>query len=97
MRQQAFQFKTQVGSVNPGTRELLEEIQKHPKDPDWDDIFSTISEEEVKKMGAELYGLIVSLVTGEVLTVVRGVAGGNVWEAWHRVWPASLRKRRPGR
>ena len=37
-REWAFQFKTQVGSVNPGTRELLEEIQKHPKDPDWDDI-----------------------------------------------------------
>ncbi len=76
-REWALQFKTQIGSVNPGTRELLEEIQKNPEDPDWDDIFSTISEEEVKKMGAELYGLTVSLVTGEALTLVRGVAGGN--------------------
>ena len=79
----AFQFKTQVGSVNPGARELLEKIQEHPKDPDWDDIFSTINEEEVKKMGAELYGLSVSLVTGGALTVVRGVAGGSGWETWH--------------
>ena len=84
--------------MNPGTGELLEEThQKHPKDSDRDDIFSTISEEEVKKMGAELYGLIVALVTGEALTVVRGVAGGNGWEAGAVYRPASIRKRRPRR
>ncbi len=42
-REWAFQFKTQVGSVNPGAREFLEQIQKHPKDPDWDDVFSARS------------------------------------------------------
>ncbi len=29
-REWAFTFKTQVGSVNPTTRDYLEQIQKHP-------------------------------------------------------------------
>ena len=81
----SFQLKTQVGSVNLKTRELLDEIQRHPKDPDWDAIFVDVSDDHVSKMGAEVYGLLVSLVSGEALMVVRGVAGGNGWEAWHRL------------
>jgi hypothetical protein len=83
-REWAFQFKTAVGAVNNKTRELLEEIQKFPKDPNWEDIFQETTEEDKKKMSAELYNLIVTLVAGEALTVVRGVAGDG-WEAWHKL------------
>ncbi len=36
-------------------------------------------------MGAEIYNLLVLMVTGEALTVVRGVAGGNGWQAWQQL------------
>ena len=38
-REWVFQFKTAVEAVNNKTRELLEEIHKVPKDPDWEEIF----------------------------------------------------------
>ena len=80
-----FVFKTQIGMVNPTAREYLEEIQKHPKDPDWEDIFSLLGEDDRKKWGAELYGILVMLVTGEAMTVVRGVGDNDGWKAWHRL------------
>ena len=83
-REWAFQFKTSVGAVNNKTRDLLEEIQKSTKDPDWEEIFEETTEDDKKKMSAELYNLIVTLVAGEALTVVRGVAGDG-WEAWHKL------------
>ena len=83
-REWAFQFKTAVGALSPKARELLEEIQKFPKDPDWVEIFADVEDDDRIKMSAELYSLIVTLVSGEALTVVRGVAG-NGWEAWHKL------------
>ena len=81
----AFQLKTLVGTVNSKTRDLLEEIQKTSKDPNWDELFVEVTQEHIDKMGAELYSLLVSLSSGEALMVVRGVAGGNGWEAWQRL------------
>ena len=60
----AFQLKTQVGAVNRPTRELLENIQKQGKDPDWDQLFFEQAGAQVQKMGAELYSLMVSLLGG---------------------------------
>ena len=74
-REWAFQFKTAVGALSPKARELLEEIQKFPKDPDWVEIFADVEDDDRIKMSAELYSLIVTLMSGEALTVVRGVAG----------------------
>ena len=81
----SFQLKTQVGAISRPTRGLLDEIQNKGKDPDWDEIFLEHDQEEVQKMGAEIYNLMVSLMGGEALTLVRGVAGSNGWEAWHKV------------
>ena len=81
----AFQLKTQVGAISRPTRELLDNIQNKGNDPDWDNIFFEHNDDEVKKMGAELYNLMASLMGGEALPLVRGVAGSNGWEAWHKV------------
>ncbi len=43
------------------------------------------SEDQVRKLGVDLYNLLVSLLSGEALTVVRGVAGGYGWEAWQKL------------
>ena len=63
-------------------RELLEEMQKFPKDQEWVEVFAEVTEDDRRKMSAEVYNLIVTLVWGEALTVVRGVAGDG-GEAWH--------------
>ena len=77
----SFQLKTSLGAVNPKTRDLLEDIHRHAKDPDWDTLFVDVSEDQVTKIGAELYSLLVSLLSGEALMVVRGMVGGNGWKA----------------
>ena len=84
-REFSFQFKTAVGMVNPRARELLDEIQKAGKSADMDAIFLEDAEEQVGKMGSELYAMLTSLVTGEAMTVVRGVLGGDGWQAWSRL------------
>ena len=71
------QHKTQVGAVNRPTRELLENIQKQGKDPDWDNLFFEHNGEEVKKMGADIYNLMVSLMGGGVDASPWG--GGEQW------------------
>ena len=81
----SFQLKTSLGAVNPKARNLLEDIHRHAKDPDWDTIFVDVSEDHVTKIGAELYSLLVSLLSDEALMVVRGVVGGNGWEAWQKL------------
>ena len=77
----SFQMKTTIGSINPKTRSLLEDIQKDGKDVEWDLILGGFVDDQVTKMGAKIYNLLVLMVTGEALTVVRGVAGGNGWQA----------------
>ena len=81
----SFQMKTAIATINPKVRGLLEEIQKDPKEVDWDLMFGTLNDEQVDQMSAELYGLMVLMTTGEALTVVRGVAGGNGWHAWQQL------------
>ena len=83
-REWAFQFKTAVGGANAGVRDVLDQIQNSQKDPVWNDIFMQMTEQDRNKFAAELYNVIVTLVTGEALTVVRGV-GGDGFEAWHRL------------
>ena len=81
----SFQMKTAIASVNPKVRALLEEIQKDPKGVDWDLMFGNLNDHQVDQMSAELYGTWVLMTTGEALTVVRGVAGGNGWHAWQQL------------
>jgi hypothetical protein len=85
-REFSFQFKTAVGMVNPRARSLLEDIQKAGKGVDFDIVFmDENNDDHVKKMGAELYAMLSTLVAGEALTVVRGVMGGDGWLAWSRL------------
>ena len=60
--------------VNPNARGYLEEIQKAGKHVDMEQVFiDEVNEEQVQKTGAQLYAMMTSLVTGEAMTVVRGV------------------------
>jgi hypothetical protein len=82
----SFQFKVAVGMVNPKARMLLEEIQKAGKNVDFQHIFmGEASEEQVEKMGSELYAMLSTLVVGEAMTVVRGVVSGDGWLAWSKL------------
>ena len=47
-REWAFQFKTAVGALSPKARELLEEIQKFPKDLEWVEVFEEVTEDDRK-------------------------------------------------
>jgi hypothetical protein len=40
------------------------------------------NQDHIDKMGTELYAMLSTLVTGEALTVTRGVVSGNGWYAW---------------
>ena len=82
----AFQFKTAVGTLNPAMREHLDEIQKAGQDPDFDTIFVEDEQEEIDRAGAELYGHLASLVTGEAMMVLRGVPNGRGREAWSKLF-----------
>ena len=73
----AFQFKTAAGSANPKVRDFLDEIQKGGKDPDYAGIFDDEQQEDIDRMGAEVYSSLSLLVTGEALVVIRGVQGGR--------------------
>ena len=84
-REFSFQFKTAVGMVNPKARDQLDEIQKAGKGVDMDSIFVEEEEAQTSKVGSELYAILTTLMTGEAMTVVRGVLGGNGWQAWSRL------------
>jgi hypothetical protein len=90
-REFAFQFKVAVGMVNPRARRILEDIQKKGKDVDFTEVFNgddeteDIPAEHLQKMGTELYAMLSSLVTGEAMTVVRGVMSGDGWMAWSKL------------
>ncbi len=85
----AFQFKTAVGAASGKVREALDDIVMAGKDPNINQIFSDSLEdwqgEEITKYGAELYAVLSSIVSGDAMTVVRGVASGSGWEAWSRL------------
>ena len=88
-REFAFQFKTAVGMANPKARSYLEEIQKAGKDVDFHQIFSEALGDDdklqVEKVGSELYAMLSSLVSGEAMTVIRGVLSGDGWLAWSKL------------
>ena len=85
----SFQFKTAVGAASGKVREALDDIVMAGKDPNINQIFSDSLEdwqgEEITKYGAELYAVLSSIVSGDAMTVVRGVASGSGWEAWSRL------------
>jgi hypothetical protein len=86
----AFQFKTAAGAANGKVRDVLDDIAKAGKDPDFDLIFNdsldTWVGDDVKKLGAELYAVLSSMVSGDAMAVVRGVASGDGWDAWSRLF-----------
>jgi hypothetical protein len=88
-REFAFQFKTAVGMANPKARSYLEEIQKAGKEVDFGQIFAeAIGDDDkmqVEKVGSELYAMLSSLVSGEAMTVIRGVISGDGWLAWAKL------------
>jgi hypothetical protein len=88
-REFAFQFKVAVGMANPKARAYLEEIQKAGKDVDFEKVFHEAVEVEdqvqVEKVGGELYAMLSALVSGEALTIVRGVLTGDGWLAWAKL------------
>jgi hypothetical protein len=85
----SFQFKTAMGAASSKVREILDDISKAGKDPDFDLIFNdaldTWTGEDIGKYGAELYAVLSSVVSGDAMTVVRGVTTGSGWEAWSRL------------
>ena len=62
-------MKTAIGTINLKVRGLLEEIQKDPKEVGWDLMLGSLNDQQVEQMGAELYGLMVLMTTGDALTV----------------------------
>ena len=82
----SFQFKTALGSVNTTMRGYLDEIQKGGKDPDYDTIFADDSVQDIERSAPEIYRILASMVTGEVLIVFRGVPNGQGWEAWSKLF-----------
>jgi hypothetical protein len=88
-REFSFQFKTAVGMGNPKARSFLEEIQKAGKDISFNMIFEDVVEPEdraqVERLGAEIYAMLSSLLTGDALTVVRGILTGDGWLAWSKL------------
>ena len=82
----SFQFKTQVGVASKFTRDKLDEIQKAGGEVDFDSVFVEDKEEIVDKLGAELYSVLTSLVSGEALMIVRGVPHGDGWKAWGKLF-----------
>jgi hypothetical protein len=82
----SFQFKVAVGMASPKARAYLEDIQKAGKSMDFAEVFENgAGDEQVEKMGTELYAMLSSLVAGEAMTVVRGVLSGDGWLAWSKV------------
>jgi hypothetical protein len=83
----SFTFKTQVGAANKTARNLLDEVQKmKSEDPDVETLFvDMVDKDMVDKIGAELYSALTGLL-GEPLTFVRGIAHGDGWRAWHKLY-----------
>ena len=75
-----------VGAVNRTACEKLNEIQKGGKDPDFEMIFDDLQKDEVDRMGAEIYSTLSNLVTGEAMVVIRGVAQGDGWTVWSKLF-----------
>ena len=85
----SFQFRTAVGSAVGKVRSALDEILKAGKDPDVTLLFVDIAgwqEGDTEKYGAQLYSVLTSLVTGDAMTIVRGVVNGDGWDAWSRLF-----------
>jgi hypothetical protein len=88
-REFSFQFKTAVGMGNPKARSFLEEIEKAGKEVNFSMIFEEVVEPgdraQLDRLGAEVFAMLSSLVSGEALTVVRGILTGDGWLAWAKL------------
>jgi hypothetical protein len=88
-REFSFQFKVAVGMCNPKARMYLEEIQKVGKEVNFEVIFAEATDPDDKgqleRIGNELYAMLSSLVSGEAMTVIRGVVTGDGWLAWAKL------------
>jgi hypothetical protein len=82
----SFQFRTAAGAASDKIRVALDEIVKGGKDPGWNDIFLEWTDPEMKKAAAELYAMLSSLLTGEAMTVMRGIPNGDGFLAWSRLF-----------
>ena len=69
----------------PEVRATLDAIIKAGNEPNWDALLETYTDEEEKRRSAEIYATLTSVVSGEALSVVRGVMSGDGWEAWSRL------------
>ena len=74
-REWSFAFRTAVGMGSVKARKVLEVLEKTTEDPDWEEVLISIHKGEEEKLGAELYAILTQLMTGEGMTVVRGVGG----------------------
>ena len=70
----AFQFRTAMGTADEVVREILNEIIKAGKDPDWLHLMASLADAEEKKPRADLYAIFTSVMTREAMSVVRGRA-----------------------
>ena len=84
-REWSFAFKSAVGMANVKLLKIIAEIEKCEDEPVWEDIFLEVTAEESDRCGAELYAILTSLATGEAMTVLRGVEGGDGWRAWWKM------------
>ena len=73
----AFQFRTAMGTADEVVREILDEITKAGKDPDWLQLLASLADAEEKNLGADLYAILTSVVSGEAMSVVRECSTGT--------------------
>ena len=84
-REWSFAFKSAVGMANVKILKVIAEIEKCVDEPVWEDVLLEVTEEESDRCGAELYAILTSLATGEAMTVLRGVPGGDGWMGWWKM------------
>ena len=80
-REWSFSFRTAVGMGSVKARNALELLEKTVDDIEGNMVDLDMEAEECEKLGAELYAILTQLVTGEAMTILRGV-GGDGWTAW---------------
>ena len=63
----AFQFRTAMGTADEVVHEILDEIIKSGKDPDWLHLLASLADAGEKKLGADIYAILTSVVTAETM------------------------------
>ena len=80
-----FQFMTAVGAANDKIRGILDDIARAGKEPDWTEIFDGFDQEDITKYSGEVYAALSGLVTGEAMTIVKGVTTGDGFLVWSKM------------